>query len=509
MGILLSEWSHLPSVIGEFFSNPILILILLGGLVYGYFIGVVPGLGTTMGMALCLGIIFKMPPVYGLTLLIGILVSSLAAGGITACLANIPGTAAAAATCLDGYPLTLQGKGREAVGYSYVSSIIGTLLAAVFIFLIQPFVTKIALSFGDWEVFLFCIFGLIVCGSLTGGNLVKGWVSAMLGVMVACCGAEGIQSVMRYTFGNPYLLGGVDSTVVLIGLFGLSEVFYILRTEKVVKIEGKGSWPKVDIATFLRNKWNIIRSALAGIWVGFIPGVGEVAACWFSYDIAKRSSKHKEKFGKGSEEGVIAAETANNASTIGALIPALALGVPGSGSAALFIAAMMMIGYRPGPTLLLTSPGILCRITFLFVLGALLMLVVGFVLSRFAIYFLSIPRAILMPFVAVFCLVGAYGTTYTMFGVVLALVFGVVGLFMKIYEYPIAPMVLGILVGKIMDTSFRRAMMQYGANPMDLFRRPLGLAIIALLIVVMFFEIRRTRKSREEKAAEAAAEENK
>ncbi len=501
MSVLLSEWSHLPAAMGAFFSDPVMILLLLGGLVYGYFIGVVPGLGTTMGMALCLGLIFKMTPNHGLALLIGVLVSSLAAGGITACLANIPGTAAAAATCLDGYPLTLQGKGREAVGYSYVSSIIGTILGALFIFLVQPFVTTIALMFGDWEVFLFCVFGLVVCGSLTGSSPVRGWVSAMAGIMIACCGAESVQSVVRYNFGVPELLGGVDSTVVLIGLFGLSEVFYCLKSKKPLKIEGRACWPKVDLKTFVKNKWNILRSALAGIWVGFIPGVGEVAACWFSYDLAKRASKHKEKFGKGSEEGVIAAETANNASTLGALIPALALGVPGSGSAALFISALFMIGYRPGPTLLITSPGFLSNLVFLFVMGALAMLAVGFVLSRFSIGFLSIPRELLMPFIAVFCLVGAYGTTFTLFSVAVAVFFGVLGFIMKLYGYPIAPMVLGILVGDIMDLNLRRAVMQYADHPLGLFARPLGIAILILLAVVMFFEVRRARKSKQEQAA--------
>ncbi len=497
MGVLLSEWSYLPSVIVGILTDPVLIGILFGGVAFGYVIGVVPGLGTTMGMALCLGLVFKMPPQHGLALLVGILVSSLSSGGITASLANIPGTASAAATCLDGYPLTLQGRGQEAVGFSYVSSIIGTISAAILVFLIQPFVTTIALAFGDFEVFLFCIFGLVVCGSLTGENPIKGWIAALFGIMIAGAGAEGIQSVVRYNFGNVNLLAGFDTVVLLIGLFGLSEVFYVLREKDVVEIAGKPGWPKINIPVFLKNRWNIVRSVLAGLWVGFIPGVGETAACWFSYDMAKNASKDKDLFGKGSPEGIIAAETANNASSLGALIPALALAVPGSGSAALFIAAMYMIGYEPGPALLIKSPGILCTITVLFILSAIAMLGVGYVLSRFALVFLSIPRTILMPIVVVFCFVGAYGTTYTLFSVLIAFIFGAIGFLMKLHGYPIAPMVLGVLIGKIMDLSFRRALMQHAANPMELFMRPLALGIIALLVIVMYFELKRNKKQNE------------
>ncbi len=494
MAGLFNEWAYLPSVIADFLTSPMVMLMMFLGVIAGYIIGVIPGLGPTMGMALSLGIVFRIPPEEGLALLIGILMASLCSGGITACLANIPGTAAAAATCLDGYPLTQQGKGRDAAGLTYMSSIIGGILATVFIFIIQPFITGIALKFGDWEVFLFCLFGLMICGSLSGDVPIKGWIAAAVGVFFALVGADGVQSVIRFNFGLTSLLSGFDMVVAMIGLFGLGEVFYILiKKEEVEEVASEQGFPKVRLDILVKNKINILRSTLAGLWVGFIPGVGESAACWFSYDLAKRGSKNKESFGKGNPEGIIAAETADNASSLGALIPALALGVPGSATAAIFIAAMFMMNYRPGPTLLIESPGILCEICVLFLMAAIMMLGVGYVLTRFVIRFLTIPNTYLMPIVAVFCALGAYGSTYTLFSLVMLVFFGLIGMLMKLYNYPIAPMVLGLLVGKTADTCLRRALMQYSTEPLELIARPFGLAVIIALIVLFTIGVKTSK----------------
>ncbi len=494
MGMLLREWMYLPGVLENIFTTPAVWGFLTIGVIAGYIIGVVPGLGPTMGMALSLGIIFSLPPTEGMALLVGILVASLCSGGITASLANIPGTSAAAATCLDGYPMTLQGRGRDAAGLSYMSSIIGGIIATITIFIIQPFISTIALKFGDWEVFLFCLFGLMICGSLSGDIPVKGWIAAVVGLFFSMVGADGVQSIIRFNFGLNSLLSGFDTVIAMIGLFGLGEVLYILvKDETFEHVESEQGFPRVRLDVLIRNKLNLLRSTLAGLWVGFIPGVGESAACWFSYDLAKRSSDNKEKFGKGCEEGIIAAETANNASSIGALIPALALGVPGSATAAIFIAAMYMMNYRPGPTLMTESPGILSEISVLLILASLLMLVVGYVLTRFVIRFLTIPNTYLMPMVAVFCAVGSYGSAFNMFSLVMLLFFGLIGFVMKLYDYPIAPMVLGLLVGNTADTSLRRALMQYGAEPLNLILRPFGLAVMIVLIVLFVISIKTSK----------------
>lgn len=496
MEALLTIWSYLPDAISSYLGQPMVWVMLILGTALGYFVGVMPGLGPTMGMALSLGIIYRLPVEQGMALLIGIFVAAVGSGGITASLINIPGTAAAAATCLDGYAMAKQGRGREACGYSLFASVIGTLTATVFIFLVQPFVTTIALKFGDWETFLFCMFGLTVCGSLSGDRPVKGWLAAFIGFFIAMCGAESVQSVIRYNFGRSELLSGFNSTVAMLGLFGIGEVLYTLMNKQNMKVEGKAGLPIIKFGVFAQNIANIIKSSLAGIWIGFIPGIGESAACWFSYDIARRSSKSKETFGKGNPEGMIAAEVANNASSVGALIPALALGIPGSATVAIFISAMYLMGYRPGPTLVMENPGILSGICVLFVVAALGLLVIALLASSVTLRLLSIPESVLMPLIAVFCAVGAYGTTNTTFSLVQLAFFGILGLLMKIYNYPIAPLVLGMLVGNTADTCLRRALTQYADNIGGMLLRPFGLAVLAALILVTILSIRSDKKSK-------------
>ena len=497
MAQLVHEWSYFGSTFLSIVTSPAVLLYLCGGTVIGYIIGVIPGLGATRGMALVLGVIFRLPQFQGLALLIGILVSSMSSGGITASLANIPGTSAAAATVMDGYPMTLKGKGREACGYAYVSSCIGSILAMVLVFFIQPFIAAVALRFGNWETFLFCLFGVLLCGSLVGGDPIRGWISAFVGIFVSMCGAESVQSVVRYTLGTPKLLSGVSSVVAILALFGLGEVLYTLSRPTAMKVKAQSGFPIVRLSVFVRNLPNILRSLLAGLWVGFIPGIGESAACWFSYDLARKSEKNGGEFGTGVPEGIIAAEVANNASSVGELIPSLALGIPGSGSTAVFIAALFLIGYRPGPTLMTDAPGVLCAISILFVLSALLMLVAGYFLSRFAIKFLTIEESLLMPLIVIFCAIGAYATTYTKFSLILLLVFGVLGYLMKVFGYPIPPMLLGLLVGNTMDTALRRAMMQYGNAPLEMITRPFGIGIFCFLMLMLFFSIRTTKRTKQ------------
>lgn len=493
---MFSEWLFLPQAAVQYLGEPMVWLFLLLGTVCGFLVGVMPGLGPTMGMALCLGIVFKLPPAQGLALLVGIFVAAVGSGGITASLLNIPGTAAAAATCIDGYALSRQGKSREAAGYSVAASVIGTVAATVLIFLIQPFITAIALKFGDWETFLFCLFGLLVCGSLSGASRARGWLSALGGCFVAMCGADGVQSVLRFTFGRPELLSGVDSVVAMLGLFGIGEVLYTLGKPPSARVWEEVGFPRVNLPVLLKNGVNILRSVLAGMWIGFIPGIGESAACWFSYDLAKRTSRQKERFGHGSEEGIIAAETANNASSVGALIPALALGIPGSSTVAMFLSSMYILGFRPGPTLLLEAPGFLCGLCLLLLAAALALGVVAFLCAPFAIKLLSLPEHLLMPFIAVLCAVGAYGTTNTPFALVQLAVFGLLGYLMKRFQYPIAPFVLGLLVGKTADTALRRALMQYAGDFSGMLLRPFGLAILVVLSALLVLGLKSGRRSK-------------
>ncbi len=485
-------------MIGTYLGDPMVWLFLLIGVVLGFIIGVIPGLGPTMGMAMCLGIVFNLEYTQGMALLVGIFVAACGSGGITASLINIPGTPAAAATCMDGNALTKQGRGREAVGYSVFASVIGTMSGTILIFLIQPFVTTIALKFGDWETFLFCLFGLLICGSIAGGSRIRGWIAALCGCMVAMVGADGVQSVLRFTFGKADLLSGFDSVIAMLGLFGIGEVLYTLREEEPPRTVKDTGFPIINLSVIRKNIGNIIRSAFAGLWIGFIPGIGESAACWFSYDLAKRSSKEPEKFGNGSEEGIIAAEIADNACSAGALIPAMALGIPGSSTAAIFLSAMYIMNLRPGPTLLIETPGFLCGLCLLLFIAAALMGGVSYLLSRFTIKILSIPESLLMPMVAVLCAIGAYSATNTPFALVQLIIFGLLGYLMKVYKYPIAPFVLGLLIGDTADTSLRRALMQYSDNVLSMITRPFGMGLIVVLVILFILGIKSDRATQKD-----------
>lgn len=455
---MFSEWLYLPEAAAAFLCDPGVWLFLIGGVFLGFVVGVVPGLGPTMGMALCLGLVFHLEYTHGMALLVGIFVASCGSGGITASLINIPGTPAAAATCLDGN----------------------------------------ALKFGDWETFLFCVFGLLICGSISGGSRRRGWIAALAGCLLSLTGADGVQSVLRFTFGRGELLSGFNSVIAMLGLFGLGEVLYTLCAPEPERTVEKTGFPLINWTVLKANLGNMLRSALAGLWIGFIPGIGESAACWFSYDLAKRSSKQKEKFGHGSEEGIIAAEVANNACSAGALIPALSLGIPGSSTAAIFLSAMFIMNLRPGPTLLIESPGILCGLCLLLLMAAAAMGVVSFLCSKLTIRILTIPQSLLMPLVAVLCAIGAYSAIGTPFALIQLSLFGLLGYLMKLYRYPIAPFVLGLLVGPTADTSLRRALMQYSDNIFGLICRPFGLGLMAVLALLFVLSLKSERAVRKQ-----------
>lgn len=489
---IFSEWSYFPDILINFLTSGSVWIAIVIGTIVGYIIGVLPGLGPTMGMSLSLSVVYILPPELGFALLCSILVAGIGSGGVTATMANIPGTASAAATCLDGYQLALQGKGREAIAVSIVASAIGTLLSSIVIFIIQPLVFTVALKLGDWEVFLFCVFGVMICGSLAGESPIKGLISGMLGLVFSMVGIDKLQAVPRLTLGISSLFVGFPVVPALLGLFGLSEVFFVLGKEEKIEVVGKPGWAIFRIKRYTDNAMNIIRSLFASMWIGFIPGVGESAACWFSYDIARRNAKGKEKelFGKGSFSGIIAAEVGNNASSIGALIPALSIGIPGSATTAIFLAAMYLMDYKPGPILLRQSPGILCELVVLLIMSSVMLVIIGFAFSKGVISLLSLPRDYLMPLIGALCIIGAWGTGFTKFYIIITFLFGVIGYILKVRNIPVAPMTLGLLIGDILDISLRRALTQYAMNPIEVFLRPVGAVTLLVLGILFYFSIR-------------------
>jgi len=493
--LVLQEWKLLPEVFLRLVSNPMLMLTLALGGITGMIAGMLPGISAVMSMSLLLGFVFRVPSEIGLGLLIAIYVGAMAAGGVTAIMVNIPGTPAAAATCMDGFPLAKQGRVKEAVEASFSGSFVGEMLGEAVTLVLLPFIALIALKLGDWEIFLVALVGITLAGALSGDNPLKGWISALIGLVIAMVGMEDIWAYPRFGY-TTELMRGFNFVPALIGLFGLSEVFIVLKMKTPYQILGEGGWVTINVKLIWKHMATIIRSVMVAVGIGIVPGVGESAACWLGYDLARRRSRNKDNFGKGEVEGVIAAEAANSATSGGALIPSLVFGIPGSGPTALLIAAMFMYGIRPGPMLMIERPGFVAEIVILFWLCAIFNRLGAMLISPTFIRILSSPREILLPIAAALGVLGAWAAGFTRFDIYSMLGFGVLGFFFRQKNYPLAPMVLGILVGRFADTSLRRALLTYSENLTQMLTRPFAVILLIFLIFTIVSQVRSWRRKR-------------
>ncbi|MCR4425235.1 MAG: tripartite tricarboxylate transporter permease [Firmicutes bacterium] len=501
--LLTQEWALLPQMMGAVLSNSVTLIALVAGGILGLIGGILPGISAVMAMTLMLGFVFRLPPDAGIGLLVGIYCAAIYGGSVTAIMLNIPGTPAAAATVLDGFPLAKKGRAREAIGIATWSSFFGEIGGELGTFLLLPIIAVAALRLGDWEVFLVSLIGVTLAGALGAKNPLKGWIAAFAGFLVAMAGTDPVWGVFRYGY-TPELMRGIQFVPVLIGLFGLAEVFWVLREKVPYQLTGEPGRMVADLSLFKRYFTTLIRSILIGIGVGIVPGVGESVAPWVAYDAAQRSSREKEKFGTGHPEGIIAPEAANNATSGGALIPMLVLGIPGSGPTAVLLAALFMYGIRPGPMLIIEQPGLIARVIVLFWFSAVVFRLLSWLLSPYFIRLLSIRREIILPAAVTLGVIGAWGTGFTTFDVWVMFIFGVVGYLMRLRGYPLAPMVLGVLVGPIADYSLRRAILTYSGDMWTMFTRPIGLVLIAFLVIMLYANLR--GRGRAEGAVESSGE---
>jgi len=493
--LVAQEWILLPGVLEKILTSPVLLLTLAIGGVTGMVVGMLPGISAVMAMSLLIGFAFRVPADVGLGLLIAIYVGAMAAGGVTAIMVNIPGTPAAAATVMDGFPMAKQGRAREAIEASFSASFVGELLGELVTLVLLPFIAVIALKLGDWEIFLVAMVGITLAGALSGDNPLKGWISAVFGLVIAMVGMEDIWAYPRFGY-TPELTRGFAFVPALIGLFGLSEVLMVLRKKDPYKIVGKGGWITINFGLIKKYFVTILRSVLIAVGIGIVPGVGESAACWVGYDVARRRSKNKAGFGKGEVEGVIASEAANSGTSGGALIPSLVFGIPGSGPTAILLAAMFMYGIRPGPMLMIEKPGFVAEIVSLFWISAVFCRLGGILISPYFIKILSSPRELLLPVAASLGVLGAWAAGFTHFDIYSMLGFGILGFLMRCKGYPLAPMVLGILVGRFADTSLRRAILTYSSDFTQMFLRPVGLILLAFLIFSIVSQVRAMRRKK-------------
>lgn len=452
--------------------DPGVLLALLGATALGVVIGALPGLTATMGIALLTGLTYKVPVNYTFAILMGIYVGGIYGGSISAILLNIPGTASAAATAIEGNLFAKRGRAAHAIRVTRAASIIGTLVGVLALALIAPQLSKIALKFSAVEYFLLAVFGVLMCGSIVTSDLtIKGWIGGLLGLAVSFIGYDVISGAPRFDFGNVGLSGGISLIPAMIGFYAIPEVIKALSRPQAAAAErldggAEGRKEPGSFLVALRNLPVVIRSSLIGVGVGALPGVGEDVAAWIAYDNARKSSKRKAEWGTGeSYEAIIAPEVGNNAAIGGATIPLLTLAVPGSPPAAVLLGAFMIHNIRPGPMIMVDNPNFIAYIAALILAAVVALWIVGTLLARPMTSILKVPPVFLMPIIAVLSVVGAYALNLRRFDILIVVVFGLIGYVMDKMKYSAAPIVLGIILGTMIDENFRRTLIVNKGDP--------------------------------------------
>jgi putative tricarboxylic transport membrane protein len=466
---------------------PLAILANLLGVTLGIIFGALPGLTATMGIALVIPLTFGIPPIVAFSALLGVYVGAVYAGSITAILVGTPGTAAAAATLLEGPALTKKGESKKALSLTTISSVVGGLISCVALIFIAPQLAKAALSFGPPEYFALALFGLSIVAGVSSNSLLKGFVAALIGLFISTIGLDPVTGTSRFTFGSVNLLNGIAVVPALVGLFAISEV--LTRAEKKaentsenIKISSKKSSSYHDLK---RNKFNLLRSSSLGTFIGIIPATGSGIASFVAYNECKKASKRKDEFGKGSVEGLIATESANSAVTGGSLIPLLTLGIPGDVITAVMLGALMIQGITPGPMLFTNSPDIISGIFTALVLANIFLLIIGLGAVRIFPKILQIPEGLLMPVIGVLCVIGSFAISNSTFDVIVMLTFGLLGYVMLKVGLPLAPLLLALILGPIAESNFRRSMVMSQQDLTIFFTRPISSIILIVTIFVI------------------------
>ncbi|BDG59181.1 tripartite tricarboxylate transporter permease [Caldinitratiruptor microaerophilus] len=487
--VLVAQWQNL--------------LAILVGALLGYFVGALPGLGPAVSVALLLPFTYDLSPLTSLALLTALYGAAEYAGSITAVTINVPGEASATPTTFDGYQLTLKGMPAKALGISMMASFYAGTVSTLALFALSVPLANVALKFGPPEYFALGLFGLTVVASLAGKSWVKGTISVLLGLLITSVGLDPITGMARYAY-VPELYEGIPLIPALVGLFAISEV--LVTMEEVTK--GNVTYRKISgalptLKEYLSTHMAMLRGTIIGFLIGVIPGAGKAIASFIAYNEEKRVSKHPEKFGTGVLEGVAAPEAANNAVVSGALVPLLALGIPGSATAAVLIGAFMIHGLLPGPMLFVKNPDLVYGLFAALLVGNVFMLAIGLLGTQLWARVLTIPKYVLMPIVLAVSLFAAYAESNDRFTMWLAVGFGVVGYFMRRFEFPVSPVVLAMVLGDMMESSLRRTLIISGGKLTLLFTRPVALSILLLTALSVGYQVYRAFRTRKTETAVA------
>lgn len=477
--------------------------VLVGGLVLGFVVGVLPGFSATNAVAIVLPFSIGLPLVDALMMMVGIYAGATFAGAIPAILLNVPGTPGAAATAIEGHPMARKGQANRAIGLARMASTAGGVIAMCIILPFLPLTSTFALSFGSRELLLIAVFGILMIATVIGNDVRKGMIASLLGLSIAMMGASPITMAPRASFGLIELSDGVPFIPALIGLFAFGEMFGLAgrgsRGQMQAPVE-EGNWLREawgGIAATFSYPVTVLRSSLIGLVVGMVPGTGTAVGNFIAYGMARRFSRTPESYGSGNPEGVVASEAADNAVAAGTLVPTMTLGIPGSGTAAVMLAAMLLHGVTPGPRVLVTHTGEVYATFLGLLIATLLILPLGMLLSRPMLYVCRLPAHMLAPAILVVGTVGAYAYRNSLFDVGLALVFGVLGVVLRTYRFPIAPLMLSLIIGPIAETHLMRSLRLSRGEFSYYLDSPMALVLWALLlgtiVYAVFLEWRRTK----------------
>lgn len=484
----------------ELLFTPGPIIWLTFGLTAGFLVGALPGFSASNAAALALPFSVALSVESAIILMAGIYAGASFAGAIPAILVNAPGTAGAAATALDGYPMAQSGHAERAIGIARMASSIGGVIGAVVVLAIIGPMSSISLQFGAPELFVVAIFGILVIASVIGDDVRKGLIAAILGLLIAAMSANPVTAQPRFTLGFIELYSEVPFVPAVIGMFALTQMFILATQDRLIDDPSAGSgggshtWRDRirdslrevggGIVTTLRYPFDILRSALLGVSLGIVPGVGTAVANFMSYGLAKRRSKSPENFGKGAPQGIIASEACDNAVTSGTLVPTLTLGIPGSATAAVMLAALYLQGVQPGPQVMSSYAPEAYAVLLSMLVASLLILPLGILLAAPMSSVTRLRPAYLVPSIVMLCMVGAFAVRNSLFDVGLALVFGVLGLLMRQFGYPVVPLILGLVLGPIAEENFLRAL-SLGNNQLGYFFE----SRISIILWVMLFSL--------------------
>ncbi len=461
--------------------DPINLMYVFIGVFAGTLIGMLPGLGPMSALALMIPITFNLNPATGLILMAGVYYGAIFGGSTSSILLNAPGVAGTVATSFDGYPMAQKGMAGKALAIAAYASFVGGTISIIGLMFIAPLLSKVAVSFGPAEYFALMVLGLTAVVSLSDKSLVKGLIAAIMGMMISIVGMDLQTGTERYTFGSIELLEGINFLVVALGIFALAEVFYMLLSgnKSTPKRNAIGSL-KLSMAEVKDMAAPVGRSSVLGFFTGVLPGAGATIGSFLGYSMEKRLAKDGDTFGKGNIKGVAAPESANNAACGGSFVPLLTLGVPGSGTTAVLLGALLVMGVTPGPMMLEQRPDVFWGVIASMYIGNIFLLVLNLPLIPYIAKILDAPRPLLLSLILIFCMVGVYGLSFSSFDLVLLLAFGLIGLVMRLYGFPAAPMILGLILGALMEESMRRALQISGGDWSIFIDKPISLVLLII-----------------------------